>query len=131
MSPCSTSTVARASDRARWLGVVVALKSWARDESLQLGASSRVTTRRASLAVSRTSKRGRVVVLGGEVLEEAHVERRVVGDQDAAGRELEEGGQGRLDRRRVAHHRVGDAGEHRDEGRDLRARVDQGLELAE
>ncbi len=50
--------MARASDRARWLGVVVELKTRASEESLQLGASSRVMTRRASLAVSSTSNRG-------------------------------------------------------------------------
>ena len=68
---------------------------------------------------------------GGGRLEEADVEAGVVGDEDAAGRELEEGGQRALDARRVAHHRVGDAGEHRDEGRDGLGRVDEGLELAE
>ena len=56
--PCSTSTVARASESARWLGVVVERNTRARDESLQLGASSRVITRRASLAVSTTSNPG-------------------------------------------------------------------------
>ena len=66
-----------------------------------------------------------------EVLEEADVEGGVVGDQDTAGRELEERGQRRLDGRGVGHHRVADAGEHGDEGRDLGAGVDQGLELAE
>ena len=132
ISPCSTSTVARASERARWLGVVVDRNTRANEESLQLGASSRVMTRRASLAVSTTSNPGQArpccVV---EVLEEADVERRVVGDQDGAGRELEERRQRGLDRRGVGDHGVADAGEHRDERRDLGARVDQGLELAE
>ena len=87
ISPCSTSTVARASDSARWLGVVVAWKALASDESLQLGASSRVTTRRASLAVSSTSNAGQGrPCRAGEVLEEADVERRVVGDQHATPR---------------------------------------------
>ncbi len=58
MSPCRTSTVARASDSARWLGVVPELKTLASEESLQFGASSRVMTRRASRAVSSTSNRG-------------------------------------------------------------------------
>ena len=58
ISPCSTSTVARASASARWLGVVEELKAFAREDSLQLGASSLVMTRRASLAVSRTSNGG-------------------------------------------------------------------------
>ena len=50
--------MARASDSARWSGVVVDPKAAASELSLQLGASSRVTTRRASLAVSTTSKAG-------------------------------------------------------------------------
>ena len=50
--------MARASESARWLGVVVDRNARARDESLQLGASSRVITRRASLAVSTTSNLG-------------------------------------------------------------------------
>ncbi len=64
-----------------------------------MGASSRVTTRRASLAVSSTSNaRPRPALLRGEVLQEAHVERRVVGDQHAPGGELQERRQRRLDR---------------------------------
>ena len=66
-----------------------------------------------------------------EVLEEADVERRVVRHQHAALRELQERGQRRLDGRRVGDHRVGDAGQDRDERRDLGVRVHQGLELAE
>ena len=50
--------MARASESARWLGVVVELNTLASDDSLQLGASSRVITRRASLAVSSTSNFG-------------------------------------------------------------------------
>ena len=57
-SPCSTSTVARASDNARWFGVVVVRKSLASVPSLQFGASSGVITRRASSAVSTTAKSG-------------------------------------------------------------------------
>ena len=56
--PCSTSTVARASASARWLGVVDDRKTLASDDSLQLGASSRVITRRAISAVSSTSNAG-------------------------------------------------------------------------
>ena len=58
MSPCSTSTVARASWRARWSGVVVAPKSTAREPNRWLGASSRVTSWRARWTVSTTGKRG-------------------------------------------------------------------------
>ena len=50
--------MARASDNARWFGVVLAPNSAASELNLQLGASSRVMTRRASLAVSSTSKAG-------------------------------------------------------------------------
>src|SRR6478609_2608275 len=57
-SACSTSTVARASASARCSGVVVAWNSPARVLSLWLGASSRVTTRRASRTVSTTGKPG-------------------------------------------------------------------------
>ena len=64
-------------------------------------------------------------------LEEGDVERRVVGHQDAAAGELEEGRQHRLERGSAGHHDVGDAGQHRDERRDRRSRVDQGLELPE
>ncbi len=63
--------------------------------------------------------------------EKAHVERGVVRDQDAAGGELEEGRQHRRDRRRVADHRVRDAGEHTHERSDPNARVDQRLKLAD
>ncbi len=50
--------MARASDSARWLGVVVAWKTRARVASLTFGTSSRSKVRRASTAVSSTSKRG-------------------------------------------------------------------------
>ena len=53
-SACSTSTVACASESARWLGVTVAWNRAASVESLWFGASSRVTTRRASRTVSTT-----------------------------------------------------------------------------
>jgi hypothetical protein len=46
-------------------------------------------------------------------------------------RELQERRQHRLDRRRGRDHRLGDAGEHGDERRDGRTRVDQGGELAQ
>ncbi len=100
--------------------------------SLQLGASSRVITRRASMAVSSTSKRGhgRPCALR-EVLEEADVEGCVVGDQDAPVGELEELREHLLDRGRAGHHRVGDAGQHRDERRDGLVGVDERLELTE
>ena len=61
MSPCSTSTVARASDRARWSGVVDDRNSRASVASLQLGASSRVRTRRARRAVSTESGAGQAM----------------------------------------------------------------------
>ena len=55
---CSTSTVARASARARCVGRVAAPNSSARAPSRTLGASSRVSTARASRAVQRTGGRG-------------------------------------------------------------------------
>ena len=62
--------------------MVEALNSLASEDSLQLGASSRVITRRASRAVSSTSnaRPGTALALG-EVAQEADVERRVVGDE--------------------------------------------------
>ena len=81
--------------------------------------------------VEDLERRPRPALHLGEVAQEADVERRVVGHQHAAARELEERRQRRLDRRRVGHHRVGDAGQHGDERRDRGVRVDQGLELAQ
>ena len=57
-SPCSTSTVARASASARWVGFVVVRKCTDSVASLQSGTSSRVSTRRASSAVSTTREPG-------------------------------------------------------------------------
>ena len=132
ISPCSTSTVARASASARWIGAVAALKCAARVASLQSGTSSLVSTRRASRAVSTTRVRRPVPAgPGAGGLEEADVERRVVRDQHGVAGELEEGRQHLVDPRRGGHHRVGDAGEHRDQRRDAPAGVDQRGELAE
>ena len=133
ISPCSTSTVARASESARWLGVVVALKVTASEDSLQLGASSRVITRRASRAVSSTSNGGPgPALLGREVPEEADVERGVVGHQHACRR--------RTPGTPAAPTRSGGASATMElvmpvstamNGGIARVRVDQGLELAE
>ena len=65
------------------------------------------------------------------MLEEAHVERRVVRHQHASRRELQERRQRGLDGRSVGNHGIADAGQHRDERRDLGVRVDQRLELAQ
>ena len=81
--------------------------------------------------VEHLELRPRASLLTREVLEEPDVERCVVRDEDAPGREVQERGQRRLDRWGVADHGVADAGEHRDERRDLRVRVDQRLELTE
>ena len=61
MRPWSTSTVARASCRARWSGVVVAPKTCAREPRRWLGVSSRTTSWRASWRVSSTAKPGQGV----------------------------------------------------------------------
>ena len=53
-SAWNTSTVARASDRARWLGTVSAPKWAASVASLQLRTSSRRRAQRASATVSMT-----------------------------------------------------------------------------
>lgn len=57
-SPCRTSTVARASASARWHGWVLVEKKGARVASLQLGTSSRVSSRRARTAVSTEAAGG-------------------------------------------------------------------------
>ena len=132
ISPCSTSTVARASESARWLGVVVAPNRVASELSLQLGASSRVITRRASFAVSSTSKPGH-----GRPCRSAKNFRNPTSNgalwatRTQPVGELEELGEHLVDRRCRRDHRVGDAGQHGDERRDQLVRVDQGLELSE
>ena len=132
MSACSTSTVARASSSARCVGVVAAPNSRASAESRTLGASSRVSTRRANRTVHSTGGRGHgdlAALRGGA--QEADVESRVVGDQHCAAGEFEERGQHRVDLRRVAHHGRGDAGELDDLRWDAAAGVDQRGQLAE
>ena len=107
-------------------------KNGARVASLQLGTSSRVSSRRARTAVSTEAAGGQAMPgLRAGGLEEAEVERGVVGDQHRAAGELEERRQDRADAGRRGDHHRGDPGEHADVGRDLPARVDQGLELAE
>ena len=64
-------------------------------------------------------------------LRNADVEADVVADQDAPPTNSTNGGQHGLDAGRRRHHRLGDAGQHRDLGRDRRARVHQRLERAE
>ena len=63
--------------------------------------------------------------------EEPDVEARVVSHDDAATRELKEGGQHLLQRWGCRHHRVRDPRQDADEGRDVDARVDQRLKLAD
>ena len=95
--PWSTSTVARASDRARWLGVVEAPKS---------AASGSLAVRRLVAGQHPPGELGGVehlerwpgpVMLAGEVLEEAHVEGGVVRHQYRAPGELQELGEDLLD----------------------------------
>ena len=64
-------------------------------------------------------------------LEEADVVGRVVGDEHAVARELQEARQDQLDRGSGRDHGRGDAREARDERRHRMARVDQRLQLAE
>jgi len=70
-------------------------------------------------------------VLGTCSPKKADVERRVVGDEDRPGGELEEAGQHRGDRRRVAQHGGADAGELGDLGRNTPSGVDQRGQLTE
>jgi hypothetical protein len=113
----------------------------------RLGAGGEVRGQRGELAVGhlvpaeqptgehggvdrgRRRPRDRVLCAGG--LEEADVERGVVGDQHGAPGELEKAGQDGADPRGRDHHGRGDAGQDADVGRDLLARIDEGLELAE
>jgi hypothetical protein len=63
--------------------------------------------------------------------EEAEIEAHVVTDDDGVAEELEERRQHGLDARGAHDHRLRDAREHGDLGRDGPTRVDQGLERAE
>ncbi len=105
-SACSTSTVALASVSARWSGATREPSSGASAPSRTLGASSRVSTLRASCTVSTTAGRGqgRPSRRAGR-LQEADVEPGVVRDQHGAADELQEGGQHGDDARGVHHHR--------------------------
>jgi hypothetical protein len=79
----------------------------------------------------RRALEGRIVEPLQVHVQEREVEARVVGNEDGAAGELEEGGQDRLDRRLPPDEEVVDAGQVRDEGRDRRAGVDERLERAE
>ena len=131
-SPCSTSTVARASASARWHGSVVARE--VRREGGQLAVGHLVAAEQPAGedgGVDRGRGRPGDPVLGARRLEEAQVERGVVRDEHRAVGELEEAGEHAADPRRGGDHRRGDAGQDADVGRDLPAGVDQRLELAE
>ena len=75
----------------------------------------------------RVGQAGPAVAPEGRV-EEAEVEADVVADDDGAAEELRQRRQHRVHARRGRHHRRRDAGQHRDGGRDGRARVDQRVE---
>ena len=129
---CSTSTVARASCRARWSGVVAAPNSWASVDELAVG---RLVTGHQLAGqvrgVDHLEAGPLVAGAGRRRLEEADVEGRVVRHQHGVAGELEERRQDAVDARGVGDHAVGDAGEDGDERRDRLGRVDQRLELAE
>ena len=75
---------------------------------------------------------GKAVLQGlARSAEEADVERRVVRHNHRSLGKSQERRQHLADARRVGHHLIGDPGEHRDQRRDVRSRVDEGLELAE
>ena len=65
------------------------------------------------------------------VLQEAIVETRVVGDEQAAFQPAQDLAGERRERRRVGDHRVADAGQLLDEGRDAGFRIDQLLPFAD
>ena len=132
ISACSTSTVARASSSARWVGVVAAPNSRASADEPHAGrlVAGEHPAGQLDGAQHRRPRPGDAAAFGGRP-QEADVEAGVVGDEHGAAGELEEGRQHRVDARRVAHHRGGDAGQRDDLGRDRAAGVDQGGELTE
>ncbi len=125
------SAVASASSSARWDGWCESRKRLASVDSRQFGTSSR-TSRRASAHVSTH---------GFDIAAHPHARRAAARnarskrtlwpDDHRARAELVERGEHRLDARGRDHHRLRDAGEDGDLGRDGHARVHQRLERAE
>ena len=68
-------------------------------------------------SVDRVIAQGRVAVKRGCCIEERHVEADVVPDDDRVTDEFEEGGKSSGDVGRLDHHRLGDAGQDRDQRR--------------
>lgn len=62
--------------------------------------------------------------------QESHVKGRVVGDDHRALRERQKARQHSRQDGCVSHHRIRDAGQHRDQRRDVGPGIDEGLELA-
>jgi hypothetical protein len=81
--------------------------------------------------VDAAVRQPRVAALDQGGVEEGDVEAHVVADEDRRADELEERRQHLGDRWRRQHHRLGDAGEHRDQRRDGDARVHERLERPE
>ena len=132
MSACNTSTVARASSRARWVGWVATANSRAKAASRTLGASSRLSTRRASRTVHSTCGRGQAMSHRCAAARRNPTSNPALwATSTASAGELEKHRQHGVDGRGVAHHRRGDAGELHDLRRDAALRVDEGGELAE
>ena len=111
--------MARASDSARWLGVVVAGEL--RRQRGELAVGHLLAGQDApgeDRGVEGLEPRPGDAELATEVLEEADVEWRVVRHEHAAAGELEEARQDLGDARSADDHLVGDAGQHRDVGGD-------------
>jgi hypothetical protein len=108
--PCNTSTVARASASARWIGWVREWKNGASVLSRQFGTSSRLSTRRARTAVSITAGLPGVPGCGGRRAESPRRTARCARQPGAAG-ELEERRKDGVERRGFGHHAVGDPSE--------------------
>ena len=99
---------------------------------MQFGTSSRVSTRRASTAVSTTAKPGHRSPRSWQAIRRKPTSNGALcATSTLPAANSRKAGQHHRDRRRAADHRVGDAGEHAHERRDPDARVDQRLELAE
>ena len=132
ISACSTSTVARASSRARWVGCARRTEQPGQGRQPHAGRllADEHPAGQPDRAQHRRVRPGDVALCGGG-LQEADVEAGVVRHQHRAAAELQEHRQHRVDRGGVVHHRGRDSGEPDDLGRDVAARIDEGGKFAE
>ncbi len=130
--PCRTSTVARASSRARWVGVVDAPNSRASAESFTLGASSgSARGGRASPCTAPGAAASRAPRAGRAARRNPMSNPALWATSTAPRENSRNAGSTESIRRRVTDHRRGDAGELDDLRRDGAAGIDEGGQLAE